>query len=261
MKKNVTQPVQELEKPTLSQTLEENSLFQWISQNGWLLLYLFFGFIALCFFIYRLAVVKDNKTETDYFDAEMAFVIFQKKESEVNQTEQKEAYNKLIKLMKSHPELYAKYDGALAQILINRNEPGEAKPFANNAIKRTMEEESPFYTEFAKNTLLIADHQYSEALKNSLLLQEKMANFKKQDAVFSPFGEILLTYNLIRIGFMQKEMGLKIEELNTWKELKKLAANNNEAFNKINQQFEEGSFSLLNYIEAREQNLNIKNQT
>ena len=61
----------------------------------------------------------------------------------------KETLAKLEKILKRHPELHVKYDGAIAQKLLRSSESGLAQGYANAAIKR-MGSFSPHYTDFSE---------------------------------------------------------------------------------------------------------------
>jgi len=256
-----TQINQDTPLPTsidLASKLEEQPVVQWLAENGKNLLYILAGIILLFILGYKLMGMSGTKSEADYVHVQNEFVRFQENpDSEV----QEESYKKLVALLDRHPELHAKYDGLIAQTLLNRAQTAEAQKFANSGLDRTRSENDPYYTEFAKTTMLIAHEKYTDALQHSQALQQKMLPLVTKE---KNYGGVMYAYNLVRIAMLQQQLGDKKGELQTWQEWKKLAGLSKESvgsqvdpmsFQAINSLYSEGKISLIVYIEFREKAL------
>lgn len=266
MKKNLDAPLS-LE---MSNAWDDHPFVQWLSYYGRYILFTVLGLIALLTLVYRLTSGGDVKAETDYFNADNEFQLFAHPVvEEADSAASREALNRLELIMQRRPELNAKYDGLVAQILIFRGDADSAAPFATRAIARTAAENHPFYTDYAQTTLLIGSEQYHEALKRAQELQQKMAaammHTQTQEGEHPAFGDSLYVYNLIRIGMLQQQLGLSKEERDTWQEWKKLIQEKDSLLPAgrissatIEEQlahFTDNKLSLLDYIEAREKAL------
>ncbi len=176
----------------------------------------------------------------------------------------KETLAKLEKILKRHPELHVKYDGAIAQKLLRSSESGLAQGYANAAIKR-MGSFSPHYTDFSKASLLIAQGKLEEALASAKQLKIQMENdngfWEKRSHIVS-HGSILYAYNLVRIAALEKAAGSPMGELTAWRELKKNAGwdlsvestktSDAEAYLLVQQNFQLKDVTLRDYIRHRE---------
>lgn len=256
-----TQTNQNTPLPTsmdLASKLEEHPVIQWFAENGKNLLYILAGMVLLFILGYKLAGMSGTKSEADYVHVQNEFVRFQESpDSEV----QEESYKKLVALIDRHPELHAKYDGLIAQTLLNRSQIAEAQKFATSGLDRTRSENDPYYTEFAQTTMLIAQEKYTDALQHSQALQQKMLPLVTKE---NNYGGVLFANNLVRIAMLQQQLGDKKGELQTWQEWKKLAGLSKESaatqidpmsFQAINSLYSEGKISLMEYIEFREKAL------
>lgn len=238
----------------LASKLEEQPVVQWFAENGKSLLYAL-GILILFFILgYKLATSGGSQSEADYLHAQSEFARFQ--DSDQREV-QEESYQRLVTLMDRHPELHAKYDGLLAQTLLNRSQTAEAQKFATAALERTKTENDPYYTDFAQTTVLIGEEKYSEALQRAQALQQKMLPLVSQE---KNYGGLLYANNLVRIGMLQQQLGDKKGELQTWQEWKKLAGLSKESsgaqidplsFLAINDLYSEGKISLVEYIDFR----------
>lgn len=176
----------------------------------------------------------------------------------------KETLAKLEKILKRHPELHVKYDGAIAQKLLRSSESGLAQSYANAAIKR-MGSFSPYYTDFSQASILISQGKLKEALAAAKQLKVQMENdtafWQKRSQIVS-HGSILYAYNLVRIAALEKAAGSPMGELTAWRELKKNAgwdlnmestkASNAEAYLLVQQNFQLKDVTLRDYIRHRE---------
>lgn len=235
-------------------SLEENPVVHFLTQYGRISLYALLAVIAAGVIIYRLNSSHQEKSETDFWNAEKAFRILASPAiQDANSSAEKDALSQLNTILEQHPQLHAKYDGLIAQMLLNRGDVTAAAPFAQSALERTKEENQPFYTDYAKTTLLIADKHYEDALAQALALQNKM-NIAQQEVGQSDqhqFGNTLFAFNLFRVGLLQQQLGLTNEELKTWQEWKQMVQS--KAFEVL--LFSEGRVSLTDYINSREMEL------
>ena len=268
MKKNTSDPLPPLEKGSFADSLEENSLLQWITRNGRLLLYIIVALLVVFFIVYQLTSSSRSKTANDFFSAESDFKLFQQPvSSKTDLTAQNEAFEHLNKILQRLPDLHPKYDGLMAQVFIDRNDVFQANKFAHQALERTFNENHPFYTDFAETTLIITKGQDKEALQRSIDLKQKMLESAAQPPEKREFGDDLFALNLLRIAMLQQQTKQTTDELKTWREWLQYAGLGNDKtkiatgidskpFQNLLSFYEEGKVSLLNYIEHREKMLN-----
>lgn len=264
MKKNNSDIASHLNKMEFAHLSEDNRFIQWISQHGLNVLYGLLAVIAIVVIGYRLLYGGGSKGESDYYNAENDYQVFAKNVASGSTVEAKEQLTKLQAIIQDHPELHAKYDGLLAQGLLNLGDVAEAQPYAARTLERTRDDKLPFYSDYASTTLLIAQQNFSDALKKAEELKQKMldnAAAAGNDAGKRDFGDILFAFNMLRIAMLEQQIGDKQGELQSWQELKRYAkwsgeapssAINPLAFQILLNHFEEGKVSLLNYIDARE---------
>lgn len=243
MKKTHTALETALEKSDLSDTLAEHPAVQWISQNGRSLLWLILGLIAVFLIGYRLMGGPSSGSARDYFSAEKEMHLF----LTGSDAEAKESLDKLSKILNSYPDLQAKYDGRIAQKLIDRGAVSAALPFAERTLARLSKEHLPLYGDYSATTLLIEKEQYPEALEQAMALQAKM-NVKQEK-----LGSGLFAANLLRIAMLNQQLGKKSEELKSWQTLKQTLSAS--AFAQVVQALSEGRLSILDYVAFREKEL------
>lgn len=238
-----------LEKSDFSDTLAEHPAIQWISQNGRSLLWLILGLIALFLIGYRLMGGPSSGSAKDYFAAEKEMDLF----LTGSEAQTQESLDKLNKLLKSYPDLQAKYDGRIAQKLIDRGAISSALPFADRTLARLSKEHVPFYNDYSATTLLIEKEQYPEALEQAMALQAKMN--EKQEG--EKFGSGLYAANQLRLAMLNQKLGKKSEELKSWQTLKQILTQGASglSFEQVLQALNEGKLSLLDYIAFREKEL------
>lgn len=254
-------------KQSFFDSFEDSSFFEWLSKNGKNAVYLLVGLIALLIIVYRLSSTHTIQAEKDYMQAAADFALFQKPAAN-GSTAANEALQSLNSIMAAHSELHAAYDGAIAQTLLNRGQPAEAKPFAQRVLNRTKSDELPYYSDFASTTLLIAEQQYAQALEKAIKLQSMMSEQIDRTAAEPErsFGDILFAFNLLRVAMLHQQLGNKDLELQAWQKWKQYAGLdkaakenlkvNPQAFRSLIQQLAIGSISLPDYISHREKLLN-----
>jgi hypothetical protein len=175
-----------------------------------------------------------------------------------------EQFTKLQKIIRKHPELHAKYDGAIAQKLLSSSEGGLASSYGKAVLKR-MGDFSPYHKDFSYGSLMVADQQYAEALQSAKALKSAMdadEAFWKKKSVVVRHGCILYAYNLLRIAMLEKTAGTPAGELSAWRDLKENAGWHGtqptsktydpEAYLLIQENFQNQEVSLLDYIKYRE---------
>ncbi len=253
-------------QPSWSDSLEENPLIQWIIANGKILLYILFGLILLGILISRFMIGSPATNEADFINAEKEYLLFKTPTNEESDPQiQASALKNFEKILAAHPELHAKYDGSLAEILLIRGEPTQASDFATSAMQRTAKENDPFYTPFAQTTLAIANGQYEQALNQSKTLKEQMIKVGQelQDTPEKiPFSTLLYSLNLLRIGMLEQQLARHEDERNTWQEWRDLSRRSQEGglpkyldgplFSSFENLLSEGNVTFINYIETRE---------
>ncbi|MBA3957644.1 MAG: hypothetical protein H0X51_04515 [Parachlamydiaceae bacterium] len=228
---------------------EENSFVQWLSQYRKHLIVALLAAAILIFFIVRLVSNSELQSEKDYLTADKEFLLFARPNAEANLSQ--DSLAKLQAIMQRHPDLHAKYDGLIAQILLIRQQTPEAITFANLALDRTSNENQPYYTAYAQTSLLIGQQNYTEALDKAQKLQENLLADPKH-----AYGDTLLAFNLLRIASLQQQLGLAKEEKQTWTTWQQLFNDpSHPAFKEVSEHFQHGKVSLHHFIQAREASL------
>lgn len=207
--------------------------------------------ILILLAIYIFSSRHISNATNNYITADNEFITFA--QPTFDQTNTQAALTELDALFNKHPELHAKYDGLIAQTLIERGQIETALPFATSAIQRTQSENSPYYSDFTATTLLIGQKKYEEALQRANTLHNELKNQSKQTKI----GNALFAFNLLRIAGLQQQLGLKTEELLTWEEWQTLM-NRSPLFAQQVEHLKEGKVSLMNYIETRIKQLKAK---
>jgi len=195
--------------------------------------------------------------QADYLAADVAYNHWE--------GDKNEQFLKLQRLIRKHPELHAKYDGAIAQKLLSNSQKGLATSYGRATLKR-IGDFSPYYKQFSACSLMIADQKLEEALQEAKTLKALMDSddkFWQQKSTVVRHGCILYAYNLLRIATLEKMAGTPTGELEAWAEMKKNAGwqgvqptsrtYDPEAYLLIQQNFQNQEISLLDYIKYREE--------
>jgi hypothetical protein len=159
----------------------------------------------------------------------------------------KEKYNKLVGLVKKHPNNAALLEPEIAQKLIYLND-SKYKPFASKILTRTSAEET-YHSSYSKISLLVSEKKYFEAYNNSLELKAKMEKENNKHLVLYP-------YNLFRMCILAKQMKDGKKELEGWNELEKLIKEKETSFVTLLEK--NNQFKLHDYISQRKLLLNEK---
>lgn len=262
-----------------SDVLEQHPFISWVMEHGENILYTLLGAFLLLLIAYMWFAGSSTKDIGDFRKAHEEFQTFQKPSASGDSINQGEALAKLTQTLQQQPSLQAKYDGLIAQTLIERNEVAEALPFAESTFLRIGKDNLPFYIDYSEITLLIGQNHYDEAIKRSSALKEKMlkilsnekassSQLVDQSTKESSFGEFLYAFNLLRIAFLQGYAGTPDQEIKSWQEWKEytspigmqnLGSNFDvKAFFTTAQLFNEGPLSLNYYIDERLQTLALQ---
>lgn len=250
MKKNQT--VERVEPLSLNSSWEEMPIMSWLMRYGRHLFIALIALIVLLVGIYWANQRGERSAEHDYLKADKLFQTFAIAKADPD--EAKNALNELAKLLKKHPDLAAKYEGLMVQVLLNRGEVEEALKYAVPALTRTAKENEPFYATYSKVALLIAKGKDQEALDHSLTLHQNLKDAK--DSTY----ETLIAYNLIRIAALQQRLQLASAELATWNEWQALVTTSPELKQMI-AELKEGSVSFNQFVEERIRQLKLLNGT
>lgn len=245
----------------------ENRFHEWIADYGRKVIYLILGLIILFLLMYRLSSGSKANALTDYLNADNDFLRFQ--ESSLTESLSPTGpLTHLEEILNRRPELHARFDGLIAQVLLTKDDPQNAKIFADSAFQRIQRDHLPYYTDYAQTTLLISENKYQEALESAQDLKKKMLATINASDDQQQFGEMLFLFNLIRIAFLEQQMGIPSQELATWQEVstriqpqenqKKSSKRMQKSLQAFNAHFQQGNASLLNYIKEREKKLAIE---
>ncbi|MBA3239061.1 MAG: hypothetical protein H0T62_12035 [Parachlamydiaceae bacterium] len=262
-----------------SDVLDQHPFIAWIMEHGENILYTLLGAIILLFAAYMWFSGSSTRDVGDFKSAHEEFQAFQKLSASGDSLNESETLAKLTQILKQQPSLQAKYDGLIAQTLIERNEVAKALPFADSTFRRIGKDNLPFYIDYSEITLLIGQNRYNDAIKRSIALKENMLKILSsekpaenqvvnQSTKESSFGEFLYAFNLLRIAFLQQYAGSPNEEIQSWKEWKEYTSPismqylgssfDTKAFFTAAQLFNEGPLSLDYYIDERLQILALQ---
>ncbi len=223
----------------------DHPFIDWLTANKQILLWGLVGLFAALLISYRYLSVRNLNAENDFMQAEMAFQKIQQGTDSATTARLQE----LTTIMARHPELHAKYDGALAQMLLIQGQIPEAKALAQSTFKRVRPDQLAPYEEYAKTSLLIGEGLYAEALQHSLQLQTQL---QEQPAAAST---ILPVYNLVRLALLYQQLGQKHEESAAWDALLQYTEDQVQTVLTTYQLFQVGHTSLGHYIAERKQAL------
>lgn len=220
----------------------------WLAAHKNLLLWGFLAFVASIFFIYRWTSLSSQNNEKEYYRAETLFKEFQKTDLTADPAAVISFFDPLNAILQSHPELKPKYEGSLAQTFLIMNQLPQAELFSKDIFKRTQSDSLQLYENYSQNSLTIAQGNLDQALKEATLLKTALA--QNQEASHS----LLYLLNLIRLGLLNEQLGLKQEELKVWDELQNKAGS--DSYHILTQGLAIGKASFDDYIDERKKILN-----
>lgn len=213
----------------LSQTLGENPTIRWISQNGANLVWVLLGIIIAGLLVYRLLGGSSASTQ-DFLQAEASYRSLVK---DHDADKQQQALTTLASILKSAPTLQSKYDGMVAQVLLNRGKVSEAQPYIERTLARTSNDDTPYFADYSNTTLTIGNEAYAEALTQAQALDNQLTEEN---------APILKAYNLLRIAMLQQQLGNKPGELQAWEKFRPYSPYT---------ALVEGKVSINQYVQAR----------
>lgn len=221
----------------------KTDLTYWLQEHQqklyWVLTIAFIPFSFLCFYV-------SKKTGSSWQDYLQAYYNYQKWSE--NPAVEKEEFNKLVSLTKSHPALHEKYGSLIAEKCIALNQAALAGSFTEASLNQ-IKTQIPFHHLFSKTSILIADGKYEAALGEALTLKNKIEteNVTKQYSV-------LFLFNLVRIASLERclnqhqEEVKALESIRTWLRSECCTP---EAKLALSNAFSESKLSFLDYIEHR----------
>lgn len=235
--------------PYISDSLMDHPIVVWMSRNLRMILQTGIVIIALLFVVYRFSSSNSAQAQSDYIKAANDYSQLANTKSTASALDQQKALDDLRDILNNHPDLAPKYDGWLAQTLLNQNKTDEALPFAKAALKRTEQNNLPLFTNFANTSLLISKGDYPQALIDSVNLKEQIINNMNADKTES----LLLAFTQLRIAMLNNLSNNPTAERTSWNEFKQYATSGpyTDAFQSLSSSFTIGKISLSAYIDAR----------
>lgn len=211
--------------------------------------------ILLIFFllIYKMSTGTQERSIQEFLEADVLFdrVSLQ---APLAAEGKETAYQKLLERIERHPELHAKYDAPLSQILLSNNQVNRALPLTTQLLDRAKDEHLQFYRSFGETTLLISQGRYEEALQEALSLQEKLDE-NEQLSLSLPekqsFGPLLIPYQLLRIAMLHQKLDNQQEENKAWMDFSSYLDAHPESKSLVVKLFSSGAFSLEDYVLKR----------
>lgn len=223
----------------------ESRFMEFLSEYGKKVLYILLFLIAIFIFMYRMSVGSTAGAIQDYLNADSDYLLL--KESTTNEaTSPGGPYEKILDILKRHPELHGKYDGLIAQAFLAKGNADLALPFAEQSLDLTEQNHLPLYADFSKITLLISKEKYNDAYRSSLELKKQIEENEKN---FST--NVLYIFNLLRLAELEQQVGTQKGELVALKELLKLAKEGSEGMQALAANYQEGDVSLISYLERK----------
>ena len=223
---------------------------QWLSSKKKIILWSLIGLFALLILSYRITAQRTLNAESDFFQAQAAFTQFQQASQMDSKDEDKAASSdleKLVAMMQRYPELKAKYEGSLSQMLLISGQVSQARLFAEDVFKRTQPDHLELYQDYSKTSLLIGEQLYAQALQKAQQLKQGM-----DQNIAEAANPILYVLNLIRLAALYQKLDQPAEEQQIW-ELFQDQPQRQEALIAANHAFKAGRVSLNQYIENRKQ--------
>jgi hypothetical protein len=229
----------------------ENRFTDFFAEYGNRVFYVIIALLALFFLIFRYTGSQEAQAIGDYISADSNLTKFRATPaSEILNPDG--PFETLTNIIARHPELHQKYDGLIAQILVAKGQPQIADSFANPTFNRIEKDHLPLYLDYAKASLLSSKGLYEEALKSSLTLKEQLSKVKEDS-----HDETLKAYNLLRIAFLNQQLGHEQDEKLAWKEFDSWVKSASQDLQgkkiwaSLQSNFQQGGISLVDYIKIR----------
>lgn len=188
----------------------------------------------------------------------ISYMLFQKPQSSQDFIVADQAYDQWVKgadeklvdlerLMHEHPELHAKYDGAIAAHLIAMDKGLQAADYASKTWDRTTGI-AQYHEMFAKTSMSISGGNYDVALHEAQRLKADLDMSDMQNC------KVLYGYNLLRVAALEKQLGHSDKEQEAFQQLVAFldANKNDQELQPLITHFRAGSVDLTDYIEYRQ---------
>ncbi len=219
--------------------------------------------LILSFVIYNVVFRGNMTAESDFLNAPADFYQFQQGGSKAST-----AYTDLQQILKRQRGLQAKYDAPIAQTFLAENDSAKAQNYIDYTFTRTHNELNSSFYRYAQNSILITQGEFSLALENAKELKQILISELKT-STRQYYGYNLFAFNLLRIAFLEQELGNRSGEQNAWHQIKRYTSAKDptesnvqpaltKAFRQMSAVFQEGQTSLSDYIAARERSLEKK---
>ena len=190
----------------LDNNWNEHPLLDWLSNNKQAIVWGIIGLLAALILAYRFVAYKTQNAEADFLHAQNYFTQFQQNPNA------HDALTKLEVIENNHPELFAKYDGPLAQTLLIQGQAPEAQKLAERIFKRTKNDSVDLYRDYSLASLAIGEQHYSNALDLSRSLQSQL----EADPDLTSAHSSLVFFNTVRLALLYQQAGLSQEETSMW---------------------------------------------
>jgi hypothetical protein len=197
--------------------------------------------------IYRVASTSSSKAEHDYLSAASEYAA-------ITTSHDKEKITSHLKNLQDtinrRAELHQKYDGLIAQTLLSEGLTEKASDYMGYALDSL--EDAPYldsFKSFSEISLLVSEEKYEEALTASYNLKKTLSELTSEE---SSSYKTLYDYNLIRIAFLEQEIGSTEKELLVWQEVEdRVYKEENISSQHVADNFNKNNISLLDYINER----------
>ncbi len=222
----------------------------WLSSKKKIVLWSLIGLLILLLVSYRITALRTLDAESDFSQAQASFTQLQQAGQMDSKDENKTAsadLEKLVAIMQRYPELEAKYEGPLSQMLLISGQVPQASLFADDVFKRTQSDQLDLYQDYSKTSLLIGEQLYSQALEKAQQLKQRMDQNNAEST-----NPILYVMNLMRLAALYQALDQTAEELQIW-ELFQGQPHLQETMIATNHAFKAGRISLNQFIENRKQ--------
>lgn len=228
----------------LDEDWSSHPAIEWITSHKSVLLWGVCAFVAILILSLRLITWRTIDAERDFFQAQTAFNQFEQTAASTENVTALAELEQLQAIMQRHPELEAKYQGALTQTLLITGPVSQAQIYMDDIFKRNESAQLQMYQHYTTGSLLIAQKRYPEALQNAKQLKFDLEQLGEES------NSILYVFNLVRLATLYQHLEQSQDELNAWLELQN-QPQRLDAVHAANQAFQVGNASLNQYIEER----------
>jgi hypothetical protein len=192
------------------------------------------GAVVFGLALFKVMSLLKKDTAADYVAAVASFSKWEKSGKEEDRI-------KVEAIIKRQPELRTKFEALIGQRLLEQGNGEAASVFVTEVLNRTSDASS-LYRQFAEISLVVGRGDLLKALEKSYQLKTSLEGH--------PEMQVLEGYNLLRLAFLEQEVGSPVEELKLWNELVK-----HDSFALIEQSIRKENLTLRNYIQHRKSNL------